>query len=492
MEIEQIANTLKELTKEIEKLKDQPEKVEETTVEQEQEIKNIAKAYPIKGHILTKSQEIVRNDYIAALLSVFAEDGDEKLRTQRKILIYRIIASFDKELDASEYTAKSMKIDAKFWDRFMEEMSFEEKNCFLVDTILLGMYDASSKREKYKIVSEVLQISGLRQEYIKNAAEIVYAIMKQDFQRFIQLINVNLNFNYFLGYFGEDQFAEIITDIEQLKCKTGKLLVANMKISDSELIDLDRSKASSIVFGYCEFDHIRGIKSYNKPVIFENCVFNKNILMSHEATRYVPGFNMNRRKRKYTDYEENHIFIEGDNYTFYKTKFCDCESSQNLLNISKSKIVECEFSNCMGRRLPCSDLFQLEETIIEKSKFENCCMETDDESGDYVYGGIISITKGEINNCYFHNCEAYGDSTHAESIDYKMRIVQALRSKVINNEFKGCSCISYDSYVRKVQSYIIEIHGNATIEKNNKFENCESYHYQYGDRKDSHNIGKVN
>ena len=205
MEIEQIANTLKELTKEIEKLKDQPEKVEETTVEQEQKIKSIAKAYPIKGHILTKSQEIVRNDYIAALLSVFAEDGDEKLRTQRKILIYRIIASFDKELDASEYTAKSMKIDAKFWDRFMEEMSFEEKNCFLVDAILLGMYDVSSKREKYKIVSEVLQISGLIQEDIKNAAEIAYAIMRQDFHTFLNLVNKNLGFSAFLGYFPKSQ-----------------------------------------------------------------------------------------------------------------------------------------------------------------------------------------------------------------------------------------------------------------------------------------------
>lgn len=205
MEIEQIANTLKELTKEIEKLKDQPEKVEKTTVEQEQKIKSIAKAYPIKGHILTKSQEIVRNDYIAALLSVFAEDGDEKLRTQRKILIYRIIASFDKELDASEYTAKSMKIDAKFWDRFMEEMSFEEKNCFLVDAILLGMYDVSSKREKYKIVSEVLQISGLIQEDIKNAAEIAYAIMRQDFHTFLNLVNKNLGFSAFLWYFPKPQ-----------------------------------------------------------------------------------------------------------------------------------------------------------------------------------------------------------------------------------------------------------------------------------------------
>lgn len=481
MEIEQIANTLKELTKEIEKLKNQPEKVEETTVEQEQKIKNIAKAYPIKGHILTKSQEIVRNDYIAALLSVFAEDGDEKLRTQRKILIYRIIASFDKELNASEYTAKSMKIDAKFWDRFMEEMSFEEKNCFLVDVILLGMYDVSSKREKYKVVSGVLQISGLRQEFIKNVAEIAYAVMKQDFQAFVQLINKNLDYNVFLGYFPKDRFRKIVDNFGKLKSESGKIVAANMIISESEIMNLDEYKAESIVFASCKFQSIRGIRSYHKKVVFENCVFEGNTI---------------KRTNEYLEvYEKNYTLIIGENLNFYKTKFNNCKVTKNLLNISKSKLEECEILNCMGADLPCSNLLELVETDVEKCRFKNCDIKlvkqnnNDDER--MIFGNLISIQSGNVKFSNFNDCKLEGAtySRGFRGMEYRISIIKAMKSKVNNNHFEKCRCCTYsENYVVKLQSYMIELHNSS--EEINSFINCEVHNYEFRTEKELRNVRK--
>ena len=81
-------------------------------------------------------------------MSLFDIKEDEDLRLQRMLLIYRIIASFEKQIDVSRYVTKSMKIGIKFWDDFLTILDSKVKFCFIVDVLLLGMLDVNLQKSR--------------------------------------------------------------------------------------------------------------------------------------------------------------------------------------------------------------------------------------------------------------------------------------------------------------------------------------------------------
>ena len=70
-----------------------------------------------------------------------------------------------------------------------------------------------------------------------------------------------------------------------------------------------------------------------------------------------------------------------------------------------------------------------------------------------------------------------------------MQIVKAINAKVENCRFNEGYCSSDDSYDKGVTSYILGL--KNSIENNNEFNECSSYHYSYGSIGSSHNVGTV-
>ena len=485
MNIDEIASILKQVSDEVAKMKSESDKPA-ADINQEDKLLRLAKEYPITSHVLRDCAENVRYDYIAVLMSLFDIHGNEQLRLQRMLLIYRIIASFDNKINISDYVVRSMKVDIKYWDSFLTTLDSRTAFSFAVDVLLLGMYDVSStKRKKYEEISDILQFLKLERALINKAAKIAKAIMEQDFDCLLQQIEPSDDMNYscFLGYFTSIPYNGIANNLESAGKMKGNVLVANAVVSHcKEFINLDNYAANDICFRGCTFEFIRGIRSKNKRVTFEDCSFNGN---AFEVTERSGGFGFFRSS--YTECEKDYVFIQGNNFKFIKSKFADCKASKSLLNVSDSELTECKFVNCSGQNMNRSYLFDLKATRVYNSKFSNCRIETKTEGAPI--GGIAVITNGSVHNCDFNNCTSYGDSSYGSYGHYYMRIICAENSKISKCSFKQCCCRTDDSSNRTVENYIIGLKNSK--EENNEFINCESYHYHYSDRGSSHNVGNV-
>lgn len=491
MDIDEIVKELKKLADEAEKLKESEERKnksnsKEANSEQEKDMMKIAMKYPIKSHILVKSNENVRENYISLLIYLFGDSKqEEKLRLQRMLLIYRIIASFDKNIDVLKYTERSLKIGKGFRENIIDLFEVETKFCFITDVLLLGMLDISKKMNKYESISDLLQFSKIEHRLINKLALIAKTILMQDFEAFLKMIDKSkdIDYNCFAGYFEGNEYDYIESDLNKINDIQGNILLINETISFcEEIINIDGYKAKIIHFKNCVFEQIRGVKSFNKQITFEECIFDGNLIASSE----VHGFFLSS---SYTKYEENTIFIEGKNCKFLNCKFLNCKVSKNLLNLSSSEILYCEFNECMGVELPCSYLIELINSDLIGCKFYDVRTETDKKDRRDTYGGLINTTYGKVKKCNYENCTAYGTSSYGRFSSYSMQIVCAKNSEVSMNKFVNCSCTNYDSSDKTVNSYIVGYKNSKYVD--NIFENCSSYHYSYSDRGSSYNIGEL-
>lgn len=490
MDIDKIVKELKKLVDEAEKLKESEERKnksnsKEADSEQEKDMMKIAKQYPIKSHILVKSNENVRENYISLLIYLFSDSKqEEKLRLQRMLLIYRIIASFDKNIDVLKHTERSLKIGKGFRENIIDLFEVETKFCFITDVLLLGMLDISKKMNKYESISDLLQFSKIEHRLINKAALIAKTILMQDFEAFLKIIekSISINYNCFADYFGSNEYDYIGSDFIELKGINGNILLVNTIIQgDEEIIVFDEYKANTIHIKNCVFERIKGISSFNKIITFEECTFDGNFMLSSTG--------LNIFGKSYTNYEENTIFIEGKNCKFLKCKFLNCKVTKNLLNLSNSEILYCEFNECMGVELPCSYLIELINSDLIGCKFYDVRTETDKKDRRDTYGGLINTTYGKVKKCNYENCTAYGTSSYGRFSSYSMQIVCAQNSEVSMNKFVNCLCTNYDSSDKTVNSYILGYKNSKYVD--NIFENCSSYHYHYSDRGSSYNIGKL-
>lgn len=484
MNIDEILGLLKQVSEEVDKLKAKSEQ-SSIIIDQEKKLLRLAKEYPITSHILRSSEETIRYDYIAVLISLFNTNYDEYLRLQRMLLVYRIIASFDDKINMSEYVAKSMKVDIKYWDDFMSTLDFQTAFYFAVDVLLLGMYDVkSSKIRKYEEISDVFQFLRLDRKIIEKVAKIAKSIMEQDFGLLLKQIEPldKIDYSCFLKYFEDVPFTGVVNDIGSAKQMEGNVLIVNAKVSHVEdIINLDEFMANDICFSDCTFEFIRGIKSCNKSVIFEGCSFEENIINTTEHRSMFGG--------SYTECEENNVFIEGSNLKFVRSKFINCKVSKSLLNISNAELVQCEFVGCLGNELPCSYLIDLKKGKVDNCKFVNCKIETNKKNRGNTFGGILLIENCNVHECVFNNCKSYGNSGYGSYATYAMQILCAVNSKISECSFEQCYCSTCDSSKRTVTNYIIELRNSK--EENNVFTDCQSYHYRYSDIGSSHNVGSL-
>lgn len=225
MNIDEIVKELKKLANEAEKLKESEERKnkinsKEANSEQEKDMMKIAKQYPIKSHILVKSNENVRENYISLLIYLFGDSKqEEKLRLQRMLLIYRIIASFDKNIDVLKYTEKSLKIGKGFQENIIDLFEPKTKFCFIVDVLLLSMLDLSKQKNKYESIADLLQLSQIDHSLINKAALIAKTILKQDFDAFLKMIEKSkiIDYNYFADYFESNEYDYIESDFNKIK-----------------------------------------------------------------------------------------------------------------------------------------------------------------------------------------------------------------------------------------------------------------------------------
>lgn len=493
MDIDEIVKELKKLADEAEKLKESEERKnksnsKEANSEQEKDMMKIAMQYPIKSHILVKSNENVRENYISLLIYLFGDSKqEEKLRLQRMLLIYRIISSFDKNIDVLKYTEKSLKIGKGFQENIIDLFEPKTKFCFIVDVLLLSMLDLSKQKNKYESIADLLQFSKIDHSQINKAALIAKIILKQDFEAFLNMIekSKSINYNYFKEYFKSNEYDYIESDFNKIKDIQGNVLLVNATISNcKKIIDFDEYKAKTIHIKNCVFERVKGIKSFNKQVTFEECVFDGNLITSSTTTSFgLWG------QSSHTQNEENVIFIAGKGCKFINCKFLDCKVNKHLLNLSKSEIKNCEFTGCSGVDLPCSYLIEIINSDLIGCIFNNCGIKTDRKDRKDTYGGLINITSGKITECKFNNCTAYGESGYGSFSKYSMQIICARTSAVLMNKFVNCTCTTYASSDRTVNSYIIGL--NNSKQDNNTFKNCESYHYRYSDRCSSYNVGEI-
>lgn len=487
MKVDEIVKMLNIISEEVMSLKEKNQKEcaekEENSLKKYETMYRTARSYPIKTHLIKNYDERIQKMYLSSLIYLFQDNTNENLFWKRRLLIYRILASVDNKLEIDEYVAQSMKIDSRYLDEFIEDTDRKVKNSFVVDMLLLLSLDnENSKRSDFETVTDVIQYFQISKEELRHLSDIAKSILQQEFDSFIELIKKDDDINYtlFLGYFDKNKFSSVVTDIKELDSATGNVLVANATVQNQEeYIDLSSSVADTICFTKCTFSYIRGIISTAQiPITFDKCLFAGNYI--NTVSRWFSG----------ERYEEEYTFISGGNYRFINTKFINCKVSKHLLNVTNSVIRDCEIKNCEGLNLPCEYLFHLTDTVVERTKFIECKMETDDDNRSLTEGGILMVERGKLSDCIFEKCSAYGNSNYGSYASYKMQIVFACNTTVMNCNFNDCSCSSYDSHEKKVKSYIVGL--KNAISENNEFHECAAAHYDYGERLSlENNIGNI-
>ncbi|MGP1405910.1 right-handed parallel beta-helix repeat-containing protein [Filifactor alocis] len=482
MKVDEIVKMLNIISEEVMSLKEKNQKEdaqkEEDSLKKHETMYRMARSYPIKTHLIKSYDERIQKMYLSSLIYLFQDNTNENLFWKRRLLIYRILASVDNKLEIDEYVAQSMKMDSRYLDEFIEDTDRKVKNSFVVDMLLLLSLDnENSKRSDFETVTDMIQYFQISKEELRHLSAIAKSILQQEFDSFIELIKKDDDINYtlFLGYFDKNKFSSVVTDIKELDSATGNVLVANATVQNQEeYIDLSSSDADAICFTKCTFSYIRGIISTAQiPITFDKCLFEGSYINT------VSG-----------RYEEEYTFISGENYRFINTEFINCKVSKHLLNVTNSVIRDCEIKNCEGLNLPCEYLFHLTDTVVERTKFIECKMQTNYDDRKLTEGGILMIEGGKLSDCIFEECSADGNSGYGSYAHYEMQIVLACNTTVTNCNFNDCSCFSYDSYDKTVKSYIMGL--KNAVSENNEFHECRAAHYLHSNFLSlENNIGNI-
>ena len=486
MTIEKIVVLLKQLTEEVQKLEKTP--AAKTEYQEDSKIIALAKRYPFEGHILVNKSDVVKKYYITTLLSIFSSVNNNNLSKEQQLFICRIISSYDSHINIKEYITQSLKVDIKYFNNLVEVFDFDTAVCFAVDLMLLSLFGKDRIIEKEcELISDILQLLKINKETVLKTANIAKAIAGQNFTQLIQLIDSTdkINYSCFLAYYPEHTYTSIVKNITDIKNMPGNILVVNAKISNyHDFIDLNEYKMEKISFYNCSFNNIRGFKG-SKQVLFDDCYFENNPLNMYDNGLVADISGIKTIKKA----EDNYTFIKGDRIIFKDTIFTNIRVSKNILDLTNSNIENCKFINCQGLDVPCSYLIQMNTGEIKNSVFEDCSIKTSNEDRDVTTGGIVLVTNGMIKNNKFVHCISNGQSAYGDYSEFHMQIVRAVNSKVENCFFDKAYCYSDKSYKKVVASYILGL--KNSIEHNNEFKNCGSYHYVYGECSSSHNVGTV-
>lgn len=432
----------------------------------------LAKQYPIRGHCLVDKSDFVKKLYIGCLLA-FCNSGLNKSMEENKIYhICRIIASYEQNIDLTEYIAQSLKINMKTMQSMIETFDSETILCFSVDMLILYMLESNDiGRNSYETISDIFQFLQMSKNHVRKAAQIAKFIVEQDFEGLLGEINGkdSINYSYFLGYFSDNKYTVVTSNLVDIQHLKGNVLVANAQISNChEYFDLSETVAESITFKNCLFFDIKGFKENEQLVIFDGCKFENN------------NFDT-----------KDYVFIQGQKIIMINTVFTDIHTSKNILDISDGKICECKFINCQGVDLPCTYLFELNNVEVSKCLFDNCTMATIKERRKYTTGGIFAIANGFVRKCIFDKCRATGKTIFVCWASYKMQIVKAINATVGENTFNNCCCYSENCPSSSITATSYSLGLKNSKENGNEFNECSSYQYYSADSQSSYDIGEL-
>lgn len=487
MTIEKIVGLLNQVIMEVEQLKCESKR--EITYEEDMKMVTLAKQYPIHGHILVSKSESLRNYYSTILMSLFHGGTNTYTTNIRMLYLYRIMAAYDLDINIKECITKSLKVDRKYLEHFFEVLDSESSICFAVDLLAMGMMGFNeNQRKDYEAIVNILQLFNFDRHQIIEIVQIAKSIVEQDFLLLLkQMASLEtINFKNFLGYYSNNKYTNI-TNVLNNKTKkmTGHLLIVNAQICDyEEYIELGEYAAEEIHFYHCSFNNIRGFRENTQPVTFENCRFENNYINSQVYMNFW-GKGLKERKK----FEDNYIFIQGNKMTFRNSEFTNIQTSRSVLDIADGNIENCKFICCRGVDLPCTYMFQIYTGKIMDSLFKECNMETNSNNRQSTEGGIVLLENGILENSRFEDCNSKGDSGYGSYAWYRMQIVRGIKSKINNCYFNECRCSSIDSSDKNVSSYILGL--DKSVEENNEFVECFSYHYSFSKRSDSYNVGQI-
>ncbi|MEG2653588.1 MAG: hypothetical protein RSA17_08415, partial [Ruthenibacterium sp.] len=476
MNIDKIAENLTAALTALSELK--KEGAPQDSNENYRELEVLARNHPFQNHILCNAGEQVQNLYITALLAILSDENEDAVRNQQLLVLGRIIASYNKQIDFAHYTTRCVKISAGFWSDFTDFMVDDLKFCFAVDALLVFHLSHSASETTLNAIADVMQFLGLTAEEIQKAAAIARTIMAQDFFALLDLVECadGVNYTPFLGYFPGQDWNFIVTSLSSAKGLAGKIIIAGAcEENTSKPIHLDECAGSRLFFYRCTFKRTCGMVSATVPSEFVRCTFQDNLIP--EA---APGQGSGKTVSDFT-------FLELTNSRIASSQFIHCRATKHLICLTNGTISDCDFVNCRGVDLPCSYLLEINLSVVTGCSFTNCRMDTDSPDRNSTTGGLVALNQSEMLNSTFHECTAYGDSSFGSYARFSMYIIMANESNVAECQFEKCYCQSKDANRKTSSSYILGL--SKATEHDNAFKECQSYHYSYGSICGTHDVG---
>lgn len=465
-----------EISDQLLRLKNEMQK-KDMNAEELETIQTLSKAYPIRGHYLQSVNDYIRRLYITMLCTLINKEYDMDRRQTQLIFLGRTVASCEHEVNLTPYVTNALNINLDDISEFVENIKGEGAVAFSVDALTLCFLEGEADEDVLKLSVGYISLLNLDSATIADVCGIVKAILSQSAEGLLGI--KNLDVNTFTGYIKDMPEGYIARRYQSCKNIRSKLIIVNEKISNlKQIMNLDEFKTKNIKFYNCVFSNIKGIQGTRQFAAFERCLFENVCVPRKEG-----GWSNSK------EVEEDFSLINISNCSFAECRFHQCKVSKNLICAQNGLVYNCKIENCEGVDLLRSFLIEIESGKITNTNLIKCNMMTKRDRNGQTLGGIVLLKQGEIANCGFTDCKAYGVTDYGRYNVFIMYIVKLVNSRICNTTFKNCSCSNETVTDQTVKSYILGLEDSN--DRNVHFINCTSKQYRYGDLQGSDNIGKI-
>lgn len=311
-----------------------------------------AKSRPFTDHILDGREEHIQKKYLKLLSGLVALCLDDNLRmTQIRFLARILVVCNHKEYGIQELISDGMMLSTENISDFFELEDEEMQQGLLVDLLLMCYLNGQPEEKQLDYTIGYLAMLGLLVDKTKAIGQLVKGLLEKNDELVLEQ-NRYMDVTAVRCYMKNPPDGVLVKDIEEAeKVKSRKIIFYDMTYQNLQWIDFDAFYADVVVFRNCKFINIQGIKSLNKKLIFEDCIFN------------------------------------------------ECTVEENLLILKNAEIRNCAFDNIVAYEGKEKYLICLQECVMKNTKFDNVRIT---QKSDKIVG-FIAARDTDIVDCIFQN-----------------------------------------------------------------------------------------
>ena len=381
----------------------------------------VAERYPVSNKDLAESTDYIKNGYLKMLAVVMQQSGT--ITEPQLKMFKRIIAGADTDKQAEDFLRMALDIEIDDYIQFSDECKdLQLKYRWMLDAMIVTCVQDRTD-EQLKLIAQFAESYEITKEELEYIATMAKAIIAMDESAYVSAYEVkadsisdvifsdymyliskkcvcsNDNMTIFQPTHDQNITAQMLEKIEELNTPCVKIIGANIRADDCEILFKNREK---VILEGCTFTggDKRSIYFNDcKEIIINNCEFKdfstRTIIFGKADKVLVIGSRFNNCNLKYSNSANDWPILGGvlhsnnpsnvGKFDLIDTSFVECGGINNTFNATPhsafisnidSSVDKCSFTNCWHKRNGNIDPENSRRTMFTpQSKATNCTYE---------------------------------------------------------------------------------------------------------------------